>query len=1508
MPNASTVKNIGQLNSAIEAANALSAGVYAITLDDDITLGATALEAIDLQSGVTLHIEGQGYDLNGGGGQRGLFVQAGAVSLDDLTIENAVAVGGVGGAGGSLGGGGGGGAGLGGGLFVASAGNVTLDDVTFSDDAAHGGAGGAGGDAAAPLGSAGGGGGGFDLGGGGGTAGAAGKAGGFGGFGDGGGGGGVDGSGGSSSFGGGGGGDGRFKTISVAGGFGAGAGGISVASAGGGGGGGLGAGGDVFLQQGATLSIVGGSLKEGSATGGGGGAGNSVGGAGEGLGAGIFLQGYQSVTFGADQMAGEVTSVDGDIADQSGAGGAGSVIIAGDGEVSLGGDNTFTGGVTIEGGTLELASANAAGSTAGAIDFAVGAGATLRLDTGVAPPTNAIEDFDATDTIDLADYTAASAPTYVGGVLTYGADTFNVSPTAGFVGETFAAVSDGAGGTDLVLAPSGGAPVLTPASDSGVKGDNITNDTAPSFTVALDPTTVAGDTVDLLLNGGSPTLLDSATVTAAEVAAKSITLNVASGALGADGVKDISASFSNPQGLSSTSAPLALTLVTTPPSVAITTPSATTDLTTVAGTVSDPSDAVQEVSVYDGGSVIGSTTSVAGGAWSLNVVFPDIGANKLTAKATDVAGNTGVSNTVAVDFQPINFDIASGADFDDALAQIDVGGAQSAADTAYSFTFRADTFLQPSADLYAVNLASDDTLTINGDNATIDGGDLFQGLFVYSGAVTVDDLTIQHAKAQGGVGVSGGGGGAGLGGGLFVASAGDVTLDNVSFNDDSAVGGNGGLNNPNIAFGGGGGLGGDGGLGGTKGGGGGGGIGLDALGGAGAGSIFGVAARAGGPGILLGAGSGQQGQSGGNGGTGGGGGGGGGEAIGVPGDGGDGGALLGIGNRRFGGGGGGEGGIGGLGGFGGGGGGGVEGGIGGFGGGGGGGLVNAGNTGIAGFGGGAEGVGRNSGGGGGGLGAGGDIFVQAGATLTLDGGTLANGSVLRGVGAGNAGDGDAFGSGIFLQGGEVITFAPAAGATETISDVIADQGGGEGALTLDGAGTLDLDAQNTFTGGVTVDSGTLELAAAGAAGSGPITLAGDPAIVVDAAALPAGGTLTNPIDGFAAGDTIDLVGLPYVTGATSASIVDANGTLQVTDGANTDTLTLTGVRQTQQFQTFDDGASSHGTLVEEVPCYCRGTRILADRGEVAVENLRVGDLIVTASGALRPVLWIGYRSIDISRHPNPAAVRPVRVAAGAFGEGLPRRNLWLSPGHSVASEGALMPISCLINGRSVAQIEQDTVEYWHVELDAHDVILAEGLPAESYLDCGNRTAFANGGAFVEAHPDFRPKHWAETSLPLMKQEPPVVRTKARLLARLAEQGDCVNHEADAHIVVDGLRVDPIRLSDARLAFVLPAGGREIALRSNTFLPAHTVAESFDTRELGLCVSRLQIDGEAVAINQVEARASARHDVECVDGRFAHRWTHGATPLPAGAQIVIVDLAGVGYYWRALEDTAAAMFG
>jgi hypothetical protein len=436
---------------------------------------------------------------------------------------------------------------------------------------------------------------------------------------------------------------------------------------------------------------------------------------------------------------------------------------------------------------------------------------------------------------------------------------------------------------------------------------------------------------------------------------------------------------------------------------------------------------------------------------------------------------------------------------------------------------------------------------------------------------------------------------------------------------------------------------------------------------------------------------------------------------------------------------------------------------------------------------------------------------------------------------------------------------------------------------------------------------------------GALTLAGDPshtssivfdgggALSIAPAAIDDAGAFAPTIQGFGQGDTVDLMGL--VGGAIESQVASGGETLVTLRGM------VGGVSATEQL-TFDsaslagmlssDGGAA-GTLVEmSVACFARGARILTDQGEVAVEDLCIGNLVVTAAGALRPVRWIGHRKVNLSRHPYPAAVLPVRVCRGAFGDELPHCDLWLSPGHNVAYDGVLIPISALINGVSVAAIDMDWIEYWHVELDSHDILFAEGLPAESYLDCGNRSAFSNGGAFIDAHPDFAPKHWADTCLPLRTAGPRVVAAKACLLARLAERGYCVVHDADAHIIADGMRIEAVERAERRLAFALPAGCQEITLRSNEFIPAHTMAESMDGRELGLSVRRLRIDDLDAALASPDYSELGWHQAEFNDGRFDHRWTTGMTPLPAGAESVIVDLAGVGHYRRRSEERAPAL--
>ena len=191
-------------------------------------------------------------------------------------------------------------------------------------------------------------------------------------------------------------------------------------------------------------------------------------------------------------------------------------------------------------------------------------------------------------------------------------------------------------------------------------------------------------------------------------------------------------------------------------------------------------------------------------------------------------------------------------------------------------------------------------------------------------------------------------------------------------------------------------------------------------------------------------------------------------------------------------------------------------------------------------------------------------------------------------------------------------------------------------------------------------------------------------------------------------------------------------------------------------------------------CFLAGTRILTSAGEVPVEQIAVGDLVVTASGAVRPVVWVGARGLDCARHRDPERVLPVRISAGAFADNVPARDLFLSPDHAVFCKGAaadgaqdvLIPVQDLINGTTIAQIPAGRVTYHHIELARHDLLLAEGLAVESYLETGNRAVFGGVGPALPLHPDFGALRWeAAGYAPLVVTGPLCDAARARLARR-----------------------------------------------------------------------------------------------------------------------------------------------
>jgi len=298
-----------------------------------------------------------------------------------------------------------------------------------------------------------------------------------------------------------------------------------------------------------------------------------------------------------------------------------------------------------------------------------------------------------------------------------------------------------------------------------------------------------------------------------------------------------------------------------------------------------------------------------------------------------------------------------------------------------------------------------------------------------------------------------------------------------------------------------------------------------------------------------------------------------------------------------------------------------------------------------------------------------------------------------------------------------------------------------------------------------------------------------------------GGTIAN----FSAGDTI----LIDTTQAAQVAYTPGNSFLEVVQSGNT--LDVLGTVAFASATLASDALTDGGIVTQVVACFAAGTRIATDAGFVAVEDLAVGDRVITADepgqaatavrpapvaagdravtddghgealtgvatpaagerigrdgGPCEPIVWIGQRTVTCERHPRPETVWPVRVRAGAFGRNVPLRDLYLSPDHAVFVNNVLVPVKLLVNGTSIAQQRRPRVTYYHVELPRHAVILAEGLPVESYLDAGDRTNFHQDGATIRLFPDFAARLAPETaSLWETRSAAPLVMTGTALEA------------------------------------------------------------------------------------------------------------------------------------------------
>ncbi|WP_174502692.1 Hint domain-containing protein [Acidiphilium sp. C61] len=425
-----------------------------------------------------------------------------------------------------------------------------------------------------------------------------------------------------------------------------------------------------------------------------------------------------------------------------------------------------------------------------------------------------------------------------------------------------------------------------------------------------------------------------------------------------------------------------------------------------------------------------------------------------------------------------------------------------------------------------------------------------------------------------------------------------------------------------------------------------------------------------------------------------------------------------------------------------------------------------------------------------------------------------------------------------------------------------------------GTGIIDLAGGNvTFSNNVT--SGML------------IDFTGSGSNIVLNQAHPFSGT----IGGFSAGDTIDITGYgqtQQVSGSVTGNVLTLN------DGQTPYQITFSTAPGSLAVQAVS--GTNPKTVEIVVPCFRQGTRLLTPDGLRLVETLCEGDHVITRTGDRHKIIWHGQRRVDCRRHRSPELVLPVLIEKDAFGSGQPCRDLYLSPDHAIWIDGYLIEIKKLINGLSIRQVSVPSVTYHHIELENHDVILAEMLPVETYLDCGNRNQFSDGINYITLFANFNPpfRDPVHVCAPVIDGGPHLARIRTVLQYRLVARGF---RQIPGHfqVCVSGKALVPDSSAAPMSVYRLPHGTHRVAIISSTSRPAELDPVSQDWRKLGIAIDHVMLDSAPVGM-LAGLFESGFHDPENI-GPDCFRWTDGAALLNVrGAKALAFHVTAVAPLW------------
>ncbi|MGX7347129.1 Hint domain-containing protein [Acetobacter pasteurianus] len=388
-----------------------------------------------------------------------------------------------------------------------------------------------------------------------------------------------------------------------------------------------------------------------------------------------------------------------------------------------------------------------------------------------------------------------------------------------------------------------------------------------------------------------------------------------------------------------------------------------------------------------------------------------------------------------------------------------------------------------------------------------------------------------------------------------------------------------------------------------------------------------------------------------------------------------------------------------------------------------------------------------------------------------------------------------------------------------------------------------------------------------------------------------------PISGISKGDMIGVNGSTVNTatytntnGSGSVVLNAADGHTYTYNSVAYDTSSNTGVPEGTTIATSTQGGNA-------IICFLAGSMIRTLEGDVAVEDIQIGDQVVTFdwrnnNDVTCPVVWVGKARATVHPElPDDEAGWPVRVLKDAIADGVPYKDMLITAEHCLFFKDRFVPVRMLVNDASIFYDKSITsYDYYHVETEQHSVITADGMLTESYLDTGNRSSFRQEGKVATLRGTV--KNWANDAGAPLGVERSFVEPLFRALewrensvvgCHIDAEPIETTTDPDLHLVTQtGAVIRPMRKTTHHYSFMLPPNTESVRIISRSSRPSDVIGPFVDDRRyMGVAVADVQLQCAKQQFNitsHLQAEKPAGwHEADWTDCA----WTNGDAELPLG---------------------------